>query len=296
MSSQLKPFSVGIVLVDKEPDSWEVEVKPIETNGFSSGTLSNQPEEQTASGVNADGEAYSETTKSVHGVIATWFPDQPNRISAPDVTAGEQVMLYKFADDDQFYWKTTELSHENRAKETIVVAAANKAKKDKVKLDATNSYFMEMCTRTKQVSLRTNKNDGEPYAYLIQVNTKTGAVIIEDDIGNLIQLDSSENTITITSAAGSEAVFNENISFETKGDIMGKAGGNITWDAGGNINNKAKGPYNVQSASYIIASANVNASAGGIDFKGGLTNNGTNVGSSHVHTELGDGKDVSTPK
>lgn len=296
MSSQLKPFSVGIVLSDKAPDSWEIEVKPIETNGFTSGTLSNQEDEQLASGTNADGESYSETTKSVHGVIATWFPDQPNRISAPDVTAGEEVMLYKFADDDQFYWKTTELSQANRAKETIVIAAANKPKKDKVKLDATNSYFMEMCTRTKQVTLRTNKNDGEPYSYLVQVNTKTGAVIIEDDVGNLIQLDSSENTITFTSAAGSEAVLNENITFNTKGNILGKAGGTITWEAGGAVNIKAKGAYNVQSASYIIASSNVNASAGGIDFKGGLTNNGVNVGSTHVHTEQGDGKDVSVPK
>lgn len=296
MASQLQLYSLGIVLNDKLADSWEIEVKPIETNGFSDGLISTDAEETQVTGVNALGESYSETAKSVHGVIAKWYPDHANRLSAPDVTKGEEVELYKFADDDQFYWKATNISHEYRTKETIVVAASNKAKKDKLKLDATNSYFMEMCTRSKQVSLRTNKSDGEPYGYLIQVNTKDGAVIIEDDIGNLIQLDSSTNTITLLSATGSSLTINENIDFNTKGNITGKAGGSISWDSGGTFNVNAKGAYQIKSATYVISSANVNATSSGIDFSGKLTNNGTNVGDTHVHTEQGDGKDVSTPK
>ena len=75
-----------------------------------------------------------EKAKEDDGVIAEWYPDQPNRSSAPDVTAGEEVELYKFADSDVFYWKATNISSKNRSHETIVVSAANKAQKDNEKI------------------------------------------------------------------------------------------------------------------------------------------------------------------
>jgi hypothetical protein len=302
MASNFKKVSMGIVLADKPADSWEIEVKPHESNGLSDGLLSTEIKTQEVTGVNHAGESYSETVNAVHGILAKWYPDQANRLSAPDVKAGELVELWKYADSDQYYWRSSNLNHANRDKETITIAAANKPKKDKLKLDATNSYFMEMCTRTKQVTLKTNKSDGEPFAYTIQVNTKTGAVVITDDVGNYIQLDSEENTIELFSNAGSSVKVNENILFETNGNIVGTAKGNIDFTAKGSVTMKATGAYNVQSASYLIKSANFNATSGGatfstnLDINGKLNNNGVNVGSTHQHLEQGDGKLVSVPQ
>lgn len=302
MASNFQKVSMGIVLADKPADSWEIEVKPHETNGLSDGIAPVDKSTTEVTGVNNTGESYSETVTASHGILAKWYPDQANRISAPDVKAGEIVELWKYADSDQYYWRSSNLNHENRDKETITIAAANKPKKDKVKLDSSNSYFMEMCTRTKQVTLKTNKNDGEKFAYTIQVNTKSGAVVITDDVGNYIQLDSSENTIELLSNAGSSIKVNENILFETTGNIIGKAKGNIDFTSQGNISMKATGPYNVQSASYLIKSANFNTTAGSakfstnLDIDGDLKNNGVNVGSTHQHLEQGDGKLVSTPQ
>lgn len=294
MASNFKKVSMGIVLTDKAADSWEIEVKPVETNGLSDGLVTTDKETKEVTGVNHAGESYSETVTSAHGILAKWYPDQPNRTSAPDVSKGETVELWKYADSDQYYWRASNLSPEMRTRETITIAASNKPKKDKVKLDSTNSYFMEMCTRTKQVTLKTNKSDGEPFGYTIQVNTKSGAVIIEDDVGNLIQLDSSTNTIELTSNAGSSLLMNENIVMDSKGDI--------TLNAGGKINMIATGAYNVQSANYLIKSTNFNATSGGatfstnLDINGKLNNNGVNVGSTHQHREQGDGQLVSEPQ
>lgn len=293
--SELKMFSLGMVLKDKEADSWEIEAKPIESNGFSSGTVDTEATPKEATGTNAYGETYSDSVQAVSGIIAKWYPDAPNRTSAPDVHMGETVELWRYADSDQIYWRSTGQGAEKRTTETIIVAASNKPKADKVKLDATNSYFMEMCTRTKKVTLKTSKSNGEAFAYTVQINTADSAVIIEDDAGNLIQLDSETNTITFISAAESSVEINENITFNTQGtfDVTAKGGINMNTDGAYSIN--AKSNYKVTASTYVVDSSNMKASGGAMDIIGGLTNNGTNVGSSHKHTEQGDGQDVSTP-
>lgn len=299
--SNFRHVSMGIVLKDKPVDSWEIEAKPHETNGLTDGTIDTTKLTQEVSGVNAAGEAYSETVKAAHGVRAKWYCDQPNRLSAPDVKAGETVELWKYGDSDEFYWKASNMQSNFRDKETITVAAANKPKKDKMKLDASNSYFMEMCTRTKQITLKTNKNDGEKHAYTIQVNTKDSAVIIEDDIGNLIQLDSETNTITFISASKSSIVIDKNITMTTDGKIIGNAKGGVEFTTPANITMTASGNYSVKAATYLVNSANLQATAGSTTFKtkfevtGKLTNNGVNVGSTHSH--IGNlGRPVSPPQ
>lgn len=255
--SQLKLVSMGMVLTDKEVNSWKIEVKLLEKNGYANGTVDTEPEDHEAAGVDKDGVSYTDKVVAKNGITAHWFPSMSHQISAPDVCKGEVVELWKYGDSDKYYWKATNLATNLRKLETRTIAISNKSKVDKKPLDHNNSYFFEMCSRTKTITIGTSKNDGEKFKYIIQINAKNGNVLIEDDIGNNFMLDSNNSKLLMESSKGSSISISNNI------DII--SGGNI------NINGK-----NVATT-------------------GNLTNNGVNVGNTHKHREQGDGNAVSNP-
>lgn len=255
--SELKLISMGMVLVDKEVNSWKIEVKLLEKNGYANGTVDNAPEEHEATGVDKDGVTYTDKVIAKSGLVAHWFPSMSHQISAPDVCKGEVVEVWKYGDSDKYYWKATNMATHLRKLETRTIAISNKPKVDKKPLDHNNSYYHEMCTRTKTITIGTSKNDGEQYKYIIQINAKNGNVVIEDDVGNNFFLDSNNSKLLMESSKGSSISVSKDI------DIV--SGGNV------NINGK------------------------NIATNGKLTNNGVNVGSTHKHYEQGDGNPVSTP-
>lgn len=76
-------------------------------------------------------------------------------------------------------------------------------------LDETNTYYFQISTHLKLVTFSTSKSDGEPYAYTIQINTKKGYLIITDDIGNRIEMDSGEKIIEVENADGTKYVLDK---------------------------------------------------------------------------------------
>ncbi|MBW6072568.1 hypothetical protein, partial [Pseudomonas aeruginosa] len=52
-------------------------------------------------------------------------------------------------------------------------------------------------------AIGTSKANGEPFAYTFQINTDYGAVYIKDDVGQLIELDSTERRVQLINSDNS---------------------------------------------------------------------------------------------
>jgi hypothetical protein len=166
----------------------------------------------------------------------TWLPfGSSNRLSSPDIRRGEEVMIWQVADSDKYYWTPTLDGSALRKLETVRYAFSG-TQDENAKTDATNSYFFEVSTHKKLIHLHTSQKNGEKYGFDIQLNTDQGFLQIQDNTGNVVTFDPSEQQITMTNVTGSSVDINKaNVSVTATGNIALKAGGNITIQAGGNI-------------------------------------------------------------
>jgi hypothetical protein len=167
------------------------------------GEQTTNAQQATASGTDLSGAQYQTQMTSSGTIKATWLPlGQPNRMTAPNVRRGEQVVVYRFGDVDKYYWNTTRNDLMFRRLETVVYAISAVATEG-VKCDHTNTYFLEISSHKKSITLSTSKANGEPYAYLFTFDLKNGKVTLSDDIDNTMFLDSSQNQWHIQNGDGS---------------------------------------------------------------------------------------------
>lgn len=201
--SKFRPVSFGIAAENLKMGSDILEVVPVEWLPYLDGEINSSTEVMEDSGVDGLGIEYTAKVETANSLPAKWLPMDDNRSTPPNIRRGERVHIYQFADSQQFYWSCYGLDKGLRRLETVVYMFSN-TRDEKVKvLDRTNSYTVEVSTHTKQVTLRTNKNDGEPFAYTFQFNTKVGAVTLADDDSNYIEFDSAERKITAKNKDGS---------------------------------------------------------------------------------------------
>ena len=124
---------------------------------------------------------------------------------------GERVLLWRYADTDQYYWTTLGMDDYLRKLETVVYAFSD-TKDESVKvLTPDNAYYLEISTHKKLVTFSTAKSDGEPYAYTFQFDTAAGRVTLADDVGNYMELDSKNTSITLENADDSKVVLDRKV-------------------------------------------------------------------------------------
>lgn len=195
--SQLKLYSLGTVAANKKLDSDIVEVVPLEQMPMLDGDVNSLEQKDKAKGKNASGEAFNKEVTGTNSIQAKWLPlGDTNRKSAPDVRRGEWVRIYQFADSDEYYWATLNHNKKLRKLETVNWSFSN-TKKEEEEENANNTYWMEISTHKKLIHLHTSKNDEEPFAYDIQLNTKDGNLTIYDNDENYIFLDSKNRRIKL---------------------------------------------------------------------------------------------------
>lgn len=202
-ASVFRPYSLGIAGENLKLGSHTLEVVPVEVVGMVDGELTSEMSELLDKGVDGEDIEYTVKVKASITIKAQWMPFGSNRQTPPNVRRGERVELYRVADSDQFYWRTLGLDDGLRRLETVVFAFSNTRDESVKRLTPDNSYYMEISTHTKQITLKTNKSDGEPFAYTLQVNTKAGAVTIADDYGNFFEMDSKERRLQLKNRDGS---------------------------------------------------------------------------------------------
>ncbi len=195
--SKIKFYSLGIVGENKKISSKEVEVTPIEEMPMLDGELAPVAVDYKSKAVDKLGSSYETTVETTTTIKAQWLPmGAANRITAPDVRRGEMVILYKFGDTDKYFWNTLNEDIKLRKLETVIYAfsaTTNEASE----INDKNYYFIEISTHKRLITLHTSKDNGEPFGYDIQLDTGNGKLVITDDAGNYILLDSSLTQIML---------------------------------------------------------------------------------------------------
>lgn len=222
--SNLKPYSLGIVVETKPRGTDYILVSPIEElNIQSEGSIKDHTKDFKGEQSDLESTSFKTEHESKNYIRAKWLPyGESNRTTAPDVVANETVMLYKFGDVDEYYWFDVMREPELRRLEDVLYSYSNQ-KSGQAPFDKDSSYWVRYNTKDKYIHLHTSKNDGEPFTYDVLIDTKTGIVTIKDDVGNLIQLDSSADTANI--------ITNKDINLTAGSNINIKAGSTITLEA-----------------------------------------------------------------
>lgn len=270
--SELKLYSLGIVVEDKPVGSDFVMVTPIEVlNIQPAGSIKDSTTKFEGTLKNASGKNFATEMSSSNYIKAKWLAfGQSNRITSPDVVKNETIVLFKFGDVDEYYWTTIFREAELRRQETVLYGFSN-LKSGISAFDKSTSYWLEVDTKKKTVKFHTAMNDGEYTEYDIIIDTKAGTFSLKDKKGNTFLLDSQKDKFTINALK----------------DIEGTAGKLIKLKAPdieieGNV--KIKG--NVSTTGNTTTQGNVSMT-GQFDVKGNVTATGTimdGAGNSNHHS------------
>ena len=296
--TELIPYSVGLVIEDTIDNSWWLRAIPIEKQGFIDGEIKDLANSETVKGVDSQGNSWETSYQTTNAVSAKWYSGDSNRRTPPNIHKGEKVQLLRYGDSEEFFWTDIGQDSKNRTTERVVQAWSNKPERDGKELDNTNSYYFEVDTENGLITLKTNKNNGEPFEYTVQLNTKDGTVVIEDDTDNAIYIESSKKEVGMENTSGCFIrLKDKDIEISAVNNINITAGNELKGTAP-KINWNASTSYKISTNTYNLSSskADITASGGYSVTSGSMTHNGVNVGATHSHMEQGDGKPVGPPQ
>lgn len=199
-TSNLKLYSLGIVVEDKPRGTDFILVSPIETlNIQTPGSIKEYNKDYKGDKKELESTNFKTEHEAKNYLRAKWIPfGHSNRITAPDVIVNETVVLFKFGDVNEYYWTTIFREPELRRLETVNYGFSNVRDGIASKsFDKTTSYWQEVSTHDKYIHIHTSMNDGEPFEYDVVIDTKTGFINMRDNVGNFIELNSPNNAITL---------------------------------------------------------------------------------------------------
>lgn len=271
--SELKVYSIGVCAANLKLGSRVVEVTPTEDSPMLDGEINSDLVTDSVKSQDSDGGEYEVKVTTANSVPATWLPlGSSNRFTPPNVRRGERVMLYRYSDEDVFYWTTLFDDLKLRKLETVIYAFSGTKDESVTEVTPENYYFLEVSTHKGLVHFHTSKKNGEFCSYDLQINPKEGFIRIEDDIGNFFIFDSKERQIAMRNADDSYFEINKkNITLQApetytlraknKVEEIGEA---ITITAGNSISEKtntydlnASGAVHQSGSSYAINSSSI---------------------------------------
>lgn len=221
ISSNFKPVSMARVLEDLEPGTDILLVGGLESNPGPTGMMVSDTQVVEAKGKDSTGKEYSSKTTTDSVIKAKWLRWGSQRLTPPNVRRKMRVMLYRFADQDEYYWEYMGLDGHLMRLETIVWGINNNGNADgSSEVKPENMHTLEWSTHTKQLTLRTCKSQGEPFAYIFQFNLAEGAVTLADDTGNIASLDSQEAIWLLQNSFGSHLKIDKNSIFAFAAELI----------------------------------------------------------------------------
>lgn len=214
-------YGVGIVAMDKETDTDEIQVYlPInfpESDGEVVYTA-----ERVETPINSPtGDGKSSTTLQSNAVSAKWFAINTNRVTAPDVRKGSKVVVYKFKGQNTYRWTYFGMDGTLRL-ETIVYAISASPNVDQNSPVTPDNYYMFLIsTHTKKIQLLTGQGNGEPTNYSITLDTGNGQFSIVDGESNILSLNSMAHALSfINDEKSFMNIEKKNISFSCDDTII----------------------------------------------------------------------------
>lgn len=336
-----EPYSVGVLTEDivngnRVASVWPHEKVPVmpKKEIVSSYFDNDQYGQYVHKGVDAQGRSYESTVTADTSIRAQYLQDDRHQISVPLLRTGEKVMLYRLKGSNEFYWKPMNTDGRLAESDTMVkaYAATNEKEPGGFEGDPEKSYVTSISPANKEISIVTSQANGEPCGYVIQVNTKEGAVIVQDTLGNIIQMDSVGHRITFRNADDTLMDLNKtDLKIHCLGNMEVKVGGNLSWEVagnkevkiGGNLVEHISGNTEVNCPEMKTTSSHIGVECPTTDYVGMVNMGGmstTGAGgdgnaklsgglvaeqdviasgsislTTHVHREQGDGKDTSIP-
>lgn len=263
--SKLYIKSIARAAMNIDDSNPKLEVIPLEDLGYVDGEITTDKQKIEVQGQDHSGNVFNVAIDTSNTILATWLPLGTNRLTVPHIRRGERVLLWQYGDVDEYYWTPLGWDDNIRKLETVVFAFSNTKDESVQTLTVDNTYFIEVSTHTKQITVSTSKSDGEAYAYTVQINAKEGNVIVTDDADNFIQLESKPQRILLHNGAG------------TYHELEGP-----------NLTQYVPGKYSLQAGSVEMKYGNGSFS-GSTAFKGSLTSNGRNISDSHKHSGVSSG-------
>lgn len=195
--SQFRMFSIGIVVKDKEDLSDEILVSPIETLSIQeSGNIKEASRRFEGDKGTVDPNSFNTKHESKDYILANWrSTGNGNRTTAPDVIAGETVVLYKFSNVEEYFWDDLGREPSIRKLEDVLYSFSNvPTGKGTKSYDPDTSYWVRVSTKDKFVHIHTADNDGEPCTWDIKIDTGKGMANIIDGLGNFVEWNAVEGT------------------------------------------------------------------------------------------------------
>jgi hypothetical protein len=223
---------IGIVVEDKPLDSRRVKVYLREFTPFAGGEIKDNTRTETYTVANEKGEAVSGNVKTSNTIVADYFGLATNSTFPPDVVKGEQVYVFKYGDEDKYYWMSAGRDDNLRKTEIVRWTASNSEASNK-ELSEDNTYFVEIDTKVgKRIRMHTSKSSGESFGYDIVIDAQAGFVKIADDSGNSIELESAKKRVSLRNPSGSVInLEDKNITLIAPDNIVLKAGKQLVINA-----------------------------------------------------------------
>ena len=280
--SGLKIYSFGYAAENLAAKSHMLEVFPVEQLGFVDGELTADREVTEDSGIDADGNPYTVKVESSNSLKARWLQWGTNRLTPPNIRRGEPIIIYKFGDNDEYYWVSPGMGDFLRRYETAIFAFSNTSDESTEELTIDNTYSVEFNTHNKTITLRTSIDKTgkikEPFAYTFQFNCADGVVELTDDQGNMFQLDSAERRIWMQNSDGSKLGIDKKDGFFSVPN---------TWTGTcRDLKIKASNSYTVNSKTISFNGSKMDVNAN-TSFKGSLDSNGKDISDKHKHNSSG---------
>lgn len=204
--SSLKIYSLGIVVKAEDPDTKEIQVSPIESMNLQQpGMISQNKIEFRGSHPDDKGISVAGDVKAENYVKAKWICiGSSNRVTAPDVYPNETVLLFRYSNNDVYYWTSIFHEPELRKKEAVTFGVSNLSVtkgwtgNTPIAYTKDTAYWFDIDAVKKMVSLSTPNNDGEFAKYTFEIDTAKSTLKINDNRGNSVAIDSRKG-ITVTS-------------------------------------------------------------------------------------------------
>lgn len=271
---QHKTEYIGIAAADKADDSTELYVYVQELLPFMQGELAatSVSTQVSSTGNNSN---YAGSVNSTNVIKCYYRGDDILSDFPPCVRRGERVVVWNYTDTDTWYWKSEGRNDSLRKtdKKQITINATDANVSDNT---SDQQYGVSMDTRYgkgdgghKGIKIWTSKALGETFAYQIDINTDDGVVMMSDDVGNTLCLDSTNTRVTLKNKDNSLLDLNkENIVLACNQDItiMSKSG-NIALKAPQVISTDSGKETTITAGTDIVETATSNV----------LVNGGTTV-------------------
>ena len=135
---------------------------------------------------------------AVSYVVCEFYNNNSN-FSRPNIHKGEQVEVYVFEENGEYFWDSIGRDDKLRTTEHVKIRIANK-KSQLDPLDDDHSYFIEIDSRKglRKIQFHTSKGTDEAVAYDLVFDIENSMFGVQDSVGNSIVLDSLAGILTQT--------------------------------------------------------------------------------------------------